>query len=236
MRADFPFLDALQAGRMPVIAEVKLRDPDGSDLAAGRAPEAIAQDYDTRGAAALSVVTGRWFGGTPDLLRRVAEAAPQRAILRKDFITSEPALDQSRALGCHAVLLTAAISSLRLPRLIEAALARGLTPFVEIATEAETLLVPRDLPCVIAVNNADIATREREGTGPGRSLALLEAVTDRRPALRVAASRIETAKTAQDLLHAGFDALLIGTALMRRPALLTDIAAHGALSEPPHVA
>lgn len=234
------FLAALRdPRRVPVIAEIKLCDPDGTDLTGGCAPETIAQDYAARGAAAVSVVTGRWFGGDAELLRRVAAAAPGLPVLRKDFLTSEPALDESRRLGADAVLLTASISGARLPRLIDAALMCGLTPFVEIASEAEAALVPPDLPGAIAVNNSDIATREREGTGPARALALAEAVAARRPAARVAASRIADAATARALLGAGFDALLIGTALMRDPALIDQIGAsipgRAAAPEAPHV-
>lgn len=236
----FPFLTALHdPARIPVIAEVKLCDPDGRDLTGGRAPEAIARDYARRGAAALSVVTGRWFGGTADLARRIAAADTGLPILRKDFLTSVAALDESRVLGVQAVLLTAALSKQRLPALIEAALIRGLTPFVEITTEAEAALVPAELPCVIAVNNADIATCEREGPGPARALALAAAVAARRPAACVAASRIHDAATARALLEAGFDALLIGTAAMHDPALIDAIGARteapAPLSEDLHV-
>ena len=210
----------------PVIAEIKLTDADGRDLACGRAPEAIAAGYLQGGARCLSVVTGRWFGGSPSLLARIAQAAPGMPILRKDFITSERALSESAALGASAVLLTARLlPGARLARLAEAALAAGLAPFIEIASEAELAWVPADLPGVLAVNNSDIDQRERSGAGPGRSHALLTAAAARRPAALVSASRIADPTEAAALIAAGFDALLIGTALMRDPSLLPRIAA-----------
>lgn len=225
--APHPFLDALRAcGPGAVIAEIKRTDPEGNDLTGGRAPGTIARDYVRGGAACLSVVTGRWFGGSPALLAEVAQKAQGLPILRKDFLVSRAALAETRDLGAAAALITVAlVGPGRTAALIEAALALGLTPFVEIANAAEAREIPSDLPLAIAVNNSDIATRERAGTGPARSLALFEAVAARRPAATVAASRITDARTAAALVAAGFDALLIGSALMRRPALLGEIRA-----------
>ncbi|MFV0386834.1 hypothetical protein [Paracoccus sp. (in: a-proteobacteria)] len=220
------FLDALtRPGRSPVIAEIKCRDPKGADLTGGRDPADIARAYLGQGAAALSVVTGRWFGGNAALLAGIAQVVAGRLpILRKDFLISDAALRETRDLGADAALITVALMRPgQTARLTRTALRLGLTPFIEVATEAETHEIPRDLPVVIAVNNSDIATRERAGTGPARSLALVQAIADRRPAATVAASRIADVRTAMSLLGAGFDALLIGTALMRDLTLLEGI-------------
>lgn len=219
----------------PVIAEIKRTDPAGRDLTAGRAPVEIAADYARRGARCLSVVTGRWFGGTTALLADVAQQAPGLPILRKDFITTERALAESRALGASAVLLTARLlPGARLARMVEAAHAAGLAPFIEIAAEADLAQVPADMPGILAVNNSDIATREVEGEGAARSLRLLRACAALRPAALVSASRIADADDAAALIAAGFDALLIGTALMRDPDLLTRIGAACTTAQPAH--
>ena len=52
------------AGQLAVIAEIKVRRHDGLDLLRDRQPETIASAYAHGGAAAISVVTGRWFGGS----------------------------------------------------------------------------------------------------------------------------------------------------------------------------
>lgn len=219
------FLDALKRQeRAPVIAEIKRRDPAGQDLLGTRDPGRVAMEYDRHGAAALSVVTGRWFGGDAQLLADIVRAVPDLPVLRKDFLVTDSALQDSRDIGASAVLITVALMRPgQTARLIDSALALGLTPFVEIANEAEAELVPLDRPLVIAVNNSDIATRETQGEGPARSLALYQAVAARRAAAIVAASRIHDAATGASLIAAGFDALLMGTALMRRPALIAEI-------------
>ncbi len=235
MAESYPFLKALEAaGPAAIIAEIKPSDPEGNDLMRGRAPDAIARRYARDGAACLSVVTGRWFGGSPALLAGVAGAVPELPILRKDFIASAAALRQTRELGAAAALITVSIMGKgRTAPLIDAALALGLTPFVEISSAREVGEVPEGLPVAIAVNNSDIATREREGSGPARSLKLFEAVAARRPAAIVAASRITDPQTAASLVAAGFDALLIGSALMREPALLGRIRACSQLAPEP---
>ena len=220
------FVEALKApGRVPVIAELKLCDASGKALTAGRSVQDIVTAYLAGNAACLSVVTGKWFGGTADLLSQVGGVSDGRPILRKDFIASRSALEESRALGASAALLT--VRLLRPGKtadLTETALSLGLTPFVEIGSQAEAAEVPPGMPGVLAINNADIATRERTGDGPSRSFALFHAARARRPAALVSASRISDEATASALLRFGFDGLLMCTALMNSDNLLANIA------------
>ncbi|WP_423834904.1 hypothetical protein [Streptomyces manipurensis] len=69
--------------------------------------------------------------------------------------------------------------------------------------------------CVIAVNNKDIKTRERDAGDLGRSLDLLPAVRAAGAACPVSASGIDSPTTAAGLLDAGFGGLLVGTSLLR---------------------
>ncbi|MCZ9341286.1 indole-3-glycerol-phosphate synthase, partial [Streptomyces sp. TRM76130] len=132
--------------------------------------------FEAAGAPCLSVVTGHWFGGTEDLLREVASRT-SLPLLRKDFVTSRRQLERTRELGASAVLLTGRLLPAGvLARLTDRALGLGLTPFVEVADAAEAAMVARGPECVVAVNNKDIATRERLSADLGRSLSLLPAV------------------------------------------------------------
>ncbi|MDH6705928.1 indole-3-glycerol phosphate synthase [Kitasatospora sp. MAA19] len=209
------FLDALLAARRPLVMEVKLRDPHGADLLGPRTVADLVTRYEQAGAPCLSVVTGRWFGGTPRLLREVADAT-DLPVLQKDFLTRPAQLEAAAALGASAVLLTAALlpaASLR--RLVTAALALGLTPFVEITDERELDLLPDPADCVIAVNNKDIRTRERDRGDLTRSLRLLPALRAAGTRAPVSASAITDPSDAARLLDAGYAGLLIGTTLMR---------------------
>lgn len=208
------FVGALLGAGTPVIAEIKCRTGAGADLLLGRDPARIAQAYADAGAACLSVVTGRWFGGTAGLLRDVVGVS-RLPVLRKDFITSERQLTESVALGASAVLLTAQLlPATTLRRLVERALAAGLTPFVEVTGEAEVAAVPHAAECVIAVTNKDIRTRETGAADLGRSLRLLPAVMATGTRLPVSASGIDEPATAARLLAAGYAGLLVGTGLL----------------------
>ena len=207
-----------------VIAEIKRTTGQGEDLLGAQLISTLVNTYRQNGASALSVVTGKWFGGTRDMIGQTRAYAKGMPVLRKDFLCSPRAIDETADLGADAALITAKlVPQARLAGLIEYTLARGVTPFVEFASALELQAIPDGLPIILAVNNADIETREVYGAGLKRSHALYDLARKKRPGAVVSASQITHAAEASDLLDQGFDALLIGTALMRRPALLSEI-------------
>lgn len=208
-------VDALLAADTPLIAEIKPRSADRTDLLRGRSPVELAREYERAGAPCLSVVTGRWFGGSLALLREVATHT-NLPVLHKDFLTSAKHLDRARNLGASAVLLTAAVlPATALPNLIEAALSRNLTPFVEVTTPVEIARIPAAESCVVAVNNKDITTRERGAADLARSGALLPSVLASGTRCPVSASGVTTPDDARTLLNQGYAGVLVGTALLR---------------------
>lgn len=208
------FRAALRAASAPVIAEVKPFSPSAGDLIGGRSVAGIAAAYARAGVPCLSVTTGQWHGGSPAMIAELA--ATGLPVLRKDFIVSRSHLEESARLGASAVLLTCALLRPRdLARLAGLALDLGLTPFVEAASAAE--LEGLSLPCgtVLAVNNRNIRQRETDGGSIERSLALHGMARRVQPeGLLVSASGITRPEQAAQVLAAGFDAVLIGTALM----------------------
>jgi indole-3-glycerol phosphate synthase len=75
--------------------------------------------------------------------------------------------------------------------------------------------VPRAQECVIAVNNSDIADRERGPADVNRSVDLLAAVRATGTRCPVSASGISEPAVAAELLNIGYSGLLIGTGLLR---------------------
>ncbi|GAA1646787.1 hypothetical protein [Actinoplanes couchii] len=218
------FLSTLLTADLPLIMEIKPRDPDGTDLLGGRSAAEVVDTYEAAGAPCLSVVTGHWFGGSPDLLREVTRRTT-RPVLQKDFVTRRDQLATARDLGASAVLLTAGLlPAAVLARMVTAALSAGLTPFVEVTTEREIAAVPHAAECVLAVNNKDIKIRERGTAELTRSTALLPALRAAGTLCPVSASGIHDAAVAADLLGQGFAGLLIGTSLLRS----TDVTAWAA--------
>lgn len=213
------FIEALLAGRVPIIMEVKRSDGEGSELIGERAIADIVTQYEAAGAPCLSVVTGRWFGGSDAMLEEVA-GLTEKPLLKKDFITREKQIVAAKEMGASAVLLTAKIlPSKTFQHLIEVALGHGVTPFVEIVDQTELASVIHPEDCVIAVNNKDINTREREPGDIDTSRSLLDATLQTGTPCPVSASAILDARIAAELIDAGFKGLLIGTGLLRAPSI-----------------
>jgi indole-3-glycerol phosphate synthase len=208
------FADALLGAPLPVIMELKRRSAHGLDLFRERAARTIADEYRAYGAPCLSVVTGPWFGGHDDLLREVA-AATDLPILKKDFVATARQVADAKAMGASAILLTAELlPAVRVRRLVETSLEHGLTPVVEVVREAHLRHLAHADECVIAIANKQIRMRERDPASLERGLALLPAARRTGARCVVSASGIETPSAAARLLAAGFDGLLVGTALL----------------------
>lgn len=209
------FVDALHLADVPVIMELKRRSAEGEDLFHGRSAAEIVALYEALGAPCLSVVTGKWFGGDDELLREVA-ALTDRPLLKKDFVTNERQIAEAAELGAAAVLLTAELlPGMLTARLAAACLRHGLTPFVEVASEAQLERLGDASGCVVAVTNKDIRRRERGDAQIQRSLSLLPAVLRSGADCAVSASGIAGPEIAARLLAAGYDALLVGTSLLK---------------------
>lgn len=209
------FTEALLAARVPIIMEVKRNDGEGAELMGDRTVPEIVGQYIAAGAPCISVVTGRWFGGNDALLEEVA-GLTELPLLKKDFIAREKQIVAAKELGASAVLLTAKILSAKtVQRLIELSLGHGLTPFVEVVdeTELDSVIHPED--CIIAVNNKDINTREREPGDINTSRGLLEATIQTGTPCPVSASAILDPRIGAELIDQGFRGLLIGTGLLR---------------------
>jgi indole-3-glycerol phosphate synthase len=208
------FVGALRHGdRLAVIAELKRRSPSKGDLAPNLDPAATAAAYQRGGAAALSVLTDRlFFGGSVDDLREARVAASDTPALRKDFTIDVDQLYESRAIGADAVLLIVAAVPDRgaLRELYELSGALSLGALVEVHSEAE-LDVALDLDArVIGVNARDLGTFAED-------LSVAEGLAARIPrdVVAVAESAIRAGTDAQRMADAGFDAVLVGEALVR---------------------
>ena len=205
------FLAALreQRGRA-VIAEIKMGSPSLGSLDQRFEPLRVARDYAENGAAALSVVVEPdHFHGSYELLAACHEASGLPAIA-KDFVVDPLQLHWAKRAGASAVLLIAALYS---PAELQeyAGLARrmGLVPLVETHELADLMKLEGGLWELVGVNNRDLRTFEVE---IGTSLALLHSLPT--GALKVAESGISSAADLSLLQGAGYDAYLIGGALL----------------------
>ena len=214
------FTAALQAaraaGRLPLIAEVKVRSPKEGDLLAGRDPAALAQTMVAAGAACLSVVTeGPNFGGSLELLQTVA-AASAVPVLCKDFVTEPRQVWARRERGAACLLLMVSQLDWPLLQALHAEAHRaGLETLVEVHDEDELrLALTLDLD-LLGINNRDIRQLECDAGTVANSLRLLGRVP---PGIRtISESAISTPDEARRVIAAGGSGVLVGTAILKAP-------------------
>jgi indole-3-glycerol phosphate synthase len=210
------FATALRrADRLAVVAELKRRSPSKGDLAPTLDAASTAAAYAAGGAAALSVLTDQvFFGGTVADLQQARDAAPMTPALRKDFVIDVDQVYETRAIGADAVLLiVAALPDHGLLReLHELAGALGLAVLVETHDGGELDVALALGAGIVGVNARDLGTFDEDLDGA-------ETLAARVPpdVVAVAESAIRSPDDAKRMAAAGFDAVLVGEALVRAP-------------------
>ncbi len=201
-------------GFAAVIPDIKCASPKEGDLLRGRDPVEAAHALVSFGAPALSVVTERErFGGSPELLRKIAKSAGV-PVLRKDFITDEKHLDETAKLGASAVLLICAMLDVKtLDLLYHRSISLGLEPLVETHTSSELKLAKSVGAKLIGINNREIATLELDDGGPSRTAELASRTPE--SAVLISESGILTPEDSKTAVKAGANAVLVGTALWK---------------------
>jgi indole-3-glycerol phosphate synthase len=202
---------ALVEPGLRIIAEVKRRSPSRGQLAASLDPADRAAAYARGGASAISVLTEPEFfsGSLEDLV--AVRAAVEIPVLRKDFVLTEAQIWESRVAGADAVLLiVAALDDDQLARFIGTATDAGIDALVEVHTAIEAQRALAAGARLVGVNNRDLSTFSVD-------LATAESLADvvAEAAVRVAESGILAAGDAGRMAAAGYDAVLVGEALVR---------------------
>src|SRR3954471_4484423 len=154
-------MPAFRSGGVSVIAEVKRSSPSRGPLASIADPAELAGQYQSGGAATISVLTeGRRFGGSLEDLKAV-RAAVDIPVLRKDFIVTSYQLWEARAAGADlALLIVAALGQQELESLIERAGSIGLTALVEVHDEEEVERAVAAGAQLVGVNARNLKTLE----------------------------------------------------------------------------
>ena len=198
-------------GKLAAIGEIKKASPSAGVIAESFDPVAIARDYASGGAAAISVLTDETFfqGNLKDLENvRTSVSLP---VLRKDFILDEIQIAQARAAGADAVLLiVAALEDKQLRALLTAALKYQLDALVEVHTFEELVRALDAGVEVIGINNRDLTTFEID-------LSVTEKLSEEVPneLVLVSESGIKSSADVERIKACGVDAILVGEALMR---------------------
>ena len=196
-----------------VLAEVKFRSPSAGEIRPWSAGEGVrvAQAYERAGAAAVSVLAdGPGFGGSPLLVRRVAQAVSV-PVLYKGFVLDSVQVDLAYDVGASLVLLLVrALEDSLLRELIQQIRELGMEPVVEAASSAEIDRAVAAGSTIIGINARDLGTFDVD-------MSAARECIERIPAGCVAVfmSGIRSTADFREVARSRADAVLIGEGLMR---------------------
>ncbi len=194
-----------------VIGELKKASPS-KGVIRGTFPVAVLANQLARaGASALSILTDEQFfqGSLGNLLE--ASAAAELPCLRKDFIIDEFQITEARASHADAILLIlAALDDATFRHLLDYARALDLDALCEVHDEDELKRALDGGADIIGVNSRDLRTFQ---VSLDTVVELGSSIPNH--ILRVAESGIDSGAEIRELHGAGYQAFLIGEALMR---------------------
>ncbi len=201
-------------GGVKIIAEVKRFSPSAGNLSNDNFdPVAIAKEYERSGASAISILTDfEFFGGRKQHLSQV-KSNVNIPVLRKDFIIDEYQIYETKYIGADAFLLIVKIiDDVQLEDYLSLAKELGLDVLVEVFDEHDIAraLKVAPYPKLIGINNRDLETFQVDIE---RSIKLCRILPD--DVIKVSESGIKSRDDVVKIANAGFDALLVGEALMR---------------------
>jgi indole-3-glycerol phosphate synthase len=205
------FLASLQLPGIRVIAECKRRSPSRGVLRQHYDPVAIAGQYATAGAAAISILTEPgFFDGAIEHLVAVHAAHPAVPLLRKDFTVDEYQIAEAAISGASAVLLiVAALEQPMLVRLLAYAAQAGVDVLTEVHDQDEAHRAIDAGASIIGVNNRNLKTLEVSIHTAFHVAPIIGSAT-----VRVAESGLRTGADLASLHAAGYGAFLIGERFM----------------------
>lgn len=208
---DFAFEKALGEKELSFICEVKKASPSKGIIAQDFPYMKIAMEYESAGAAAISVLTEPfYFQGSDNYLMQIVESV-QIPVLRKDFTVDSYQIYEAKRLGASAVLLIAALLDTQtLKEYREIAESLGMSALVEAHTETEVESALDSGARIIGVNNRDLKTFEVDVENSVRLRKLVPPQI-----LFVSESGIKNREDIARLEENGTNAVLIGETFMR---------------------
>jgi len=203
-----------ESGEIPVIVDFKCISPGEGRLIEEADGVRLAQEIERAGAPAISVVTEpEDFGGSMDMLEKIAGSV-KLPVLRKDFIKTKEAIDESISYGASAVLLMCSVMSEDEMRMCYYhCLEVGIEPLVETHTKQELEFSVALGAELMGINNRDILQLEKDGGNVSTTLGLIEGKPEN--TFLISESGILTPADVRLAVKSGADAVLVGTAIWK---------------------
>lgn len=209
----------IEGQALAVVAEYKRASPSRGVICESLEVEDVARQYAAAGADCLSILTEEaHFRGSLNYLARAADpglyAGARPPLLRKDFIFDSLQVAATAATPASALLLivrlTPDVSVLRSLR--EQAESLGMHAVVEVFDRQDLQLARESGARIIQVNARDLETLV---TDRQAALNLAHTCPPQKDEVWIAASGIDRGGHLRAVAHAGFNAALVGSALMQ---------------------
>ena len=208
------FKRALQMDGLSIIGEIKRRSPSKGHFADIHDPVLLAEDYIKAGVNAISVLTDqKFFSGSFDDLEKIATHSQSTPVLCKDFIIDKRQINTAAKAGADAVLLIVAVLGHKTKEFIDYTKSLNIEALVEVFNKDELDIALESNAKIIAVNNRNLKTFEVDTENAIRLIDFMP-----QHIIKVAASGILKPELARRYYKAGFDAVLIGEALVTSPS------------------
>ena len=211
-----------ESGANGLICELKRKSPSAGEILPGANPIDIAKEYESGGAACLSVLTdGPSFGGSLGDLEAIRNAV-SLPLLRKDFMIDPIQITEARAHGADAILIIMAAVGDELAReMLQTTESLGMDALIEVHNEEELTRALKLPGGLLGINNRDLTKMTTD-------LAVTERLSEMVDPSRaiVAESGVKTPADIQRLRSAGARRFLIGESLMlsdRRKSLVSEL-------------
>jgi indole-3-glycerol phosphate synthase len=205
------FEEVLRQPGLSFICEVKKASPSKGIIAEDFPYLEIALEYESAGAAAISILTEpEFFLGENHYLREIATAV-KIPTLRKDFVIDAYQIYEAVLLGAKAVLLICALLDEKtINSFIKITDELKMSALVEIHNEEEAEQAIQAGARIIGINNRDLTTFSIDINTSARLRKCIPASI-----VTVAESGVKSPEDVRIVKDCGFDAVLIGESLMR---------------------
>lgn len=223
------FFDAMKQPGISLIAEVKRKSPSKGELRQDYDALSLARTYSQHGARAISVLADEaFFGGGAHIVERIAnDAQVHLPVMYKEFVIDPYQVFEARSVGADAVLLIVrAVAPAMLPQLIETAHQLGMQALVECFTVEEAKLAVDSGARIVGVNNRDLQSFEVDLERSEKIRAVLPSTT-----LTVSESGLTSRADALQAEQLGFDAMLVGEAILKADNVALQVRSFAGLHE-----